>query len=185
MSQWVIVKTKMHSCIQWLNCDLTADVSCLTYSKCQWNICQRTHCRFHLQSENYTCHVRHHSFFCFFCCCFLSDSFVNSQEWTLSRSVPELKVVSIFYFVFIFSPKWFYHGFSFIQFHHTEMVKYQWENMVSPSNTSFVFHMRENVSNWLDLFAGIEFFFFFYWDVLAHRCKVAYSRTRRWVTVLG
>ena len=25
---------------------------------------------------------------------FSSDSFVNSQEWTLSRSVPELKVVS-------------------------------------------------------------------------------------------
>lgn len=26
------------------------------------------------------------------------DSFVNSQEWTLSRSVPELKVVSKFYY---------------------------------------------------------------------------------------
>lgn len=26
------------------------------------------------------------------------DSFVNSQEWTLSRSVPELKVVSNFFF---------------------------------------------------------------------------------------
>lgn len=25
----------------------------------------------------------------------LSDAFVNSQEWTLSRSVPELKVVSL------------------------------------------------------------------------------------------
>lgn len=24
-----------------------------------------------------------------------ADSFVNSQEWTLSRSVPELKVVSM------------------------------------------------------------------------------------------
>lgn len=29
---------------------------------------------------------------------FFLDSFVNSQEWTLSRSVPELKVVSEFYY---------------------------------------------------------------------------------------
>lgn len=26
---------------------------------------------------------------------FISDSFVNSQEWTLSRSVPDLKLVSV------------------------------------------------------------------------------------------
>lgn len=30
-----------------------------------------------------------------FFCLFSTDSFVNSQEWTLSRSVPELKVVSL------------------------------------------------------------------------------------------
>lgn len=33
--------------------------------------------------------------FHFFSAFFFADSFVNSQEWTLSRSVPELKVVSI------------------------------------------------------------------------------------------
>ncbi|XP_035761928.1 arf-GAP with GTPase, ANK repeat and PH domain-containing protein 3 [Neolamprologus brichardi] len=32
------------------------------------------------------------------------DSFVNSQEWTLSRSVPELKVVSNFFFVVFDDP---------------------------------------------------------------------------------
>ena len=31
---------------------------------------------------------------CYMCVC-LEDSFVNSQEWTLSRSVPDLKLVSI------------------------------------------------------------------------------------------
>uniref|UniRef100_A0A3Q4HE25 ArfGAP with GTPase domain, ankyrin repeat and PH domain 3 n=1 Tax=Neolamprologus brichardi TaxID=32507 RepID=A0A3Q4HE25_NEOBR len=34
----------------------------------------------------------------------IEDSFVNSQEWTLSRSVPELKVVSNFFFVVFDDP---------------------------------------------------------------------------------
>jgi len=32
---------------------------------------------------------------CDMCVCCIEDSFVNSQEWTLSRAVPDLKLVSI------------------------------------------------------------------------------------------
>lgn len=72
---------------------------------------------------------------------FFLDSFVNSQEWTLSRSVPELKVVSNFFLLFLtilvlICPQ---------RFHLTNRFKCQWESMFSPCNTSFAFHMRGNI----------------------------------------
>lgn len=43
----------------------------------------------HLKKKNYHVYI----YITFFSSS--TDSFVNSQEWTLSRSVPELKVVSL------------------------------------------------------------------------------------------
>ena len=75
----------------------------LTMLKTIWNISQKQHPR-HPTHSSWSCHIwesalwifewsfnnRYHLSFSF-----STDSFVNSQEWTLSRTVPELKLVGL------------------------------------------------------------------------------------------
>lgn len=96
----------------------------------------------------------------------LSDSFVNSQEWTLSRSVPELKVVSNI----------------FMSLFHSFMDSCQFK-----SKADLSFHMKRNIWEigrtffWHRAVNSSSFFIYlltFTWELLARRCRVAYSGTQ-------